>query len=490
MSKNRRNNYIQSSMPQQNPQKPTVMTPIQSLPNEIHQIQYQADVKRVNNDSGFLNVLDFLPTGTSYSPLSSQDQLINSNAYALLTLNRTLLSYAYNTYGVLQTAIDQPVDDAFRGGLKIKSDELNSDDIEELQRFMETRINEKGQNVWDVLRSALKWQRLFGGAGIIINTDQTPTDELKIEWIGRDTPLSFISADRWEMLYSWSLADDIACPYNYYGQPIHKTRILKFSGKEAPSFIRRQLQGWGLSEVERMLRSVNAYIKNQNLIYELLDEAKIDIYKIQGYNASLLTGDSARMVKAQIDITNSQKNYMNAVTMDKEDEYDQKQITFSGLAEILQQNRIGIAADLKMPLAKLFGLSASGFSSGEDDIENYNSMVETEIRSKSKGHIIKLIEICCQKLFGFIPNLEIEFESLRIMNEEQAETIKSSKQDRYLHLYDRGLLTEEEFGDALKTDKIINIKSDILAGKREPELPEYIKDMDQSIAQVRVQGTS
>ena len=39
--------------------------------------------------------------------------------------------------------------------------------------------------------------------------------------------------------------------------------------------------------------------------------------------------------------------------------------------------------NLKMPITKLFGISAAGFSSGEDDIENYNSMI---VLSHFKGH--------------------------------------------------------------------------------------------------------
>jgi len=66
--------------------------------------------------------------------------------------------------------------------------------------------------------------------------------------------------------------------------------------------------------------------------------------------------------------------------MDMKDDYEQKQITFTGLSDVLSQIRYGIAADVKMPMAKLFGMSASGFNSGEDDIENYNAMIESSVR--------------------------------------------------------------------------------------------------------------
>ena len=37
---------------------------------------------------------------------------------------------------------------------------------------------------------------------------------------------------------------------------------------------------------------------------------------------------------------NEMKNFNNALVLDKNDEYDQKQITFSGLAEVMKENRI------------------------------------------------------------------------------------------------------------------------------------------------------
>lgn len=149
--------------------------------------------------------------------------------------------------------------------------------------------------------------------------------------------------------------------------------------------MRNRFRGWGMSELEKLMRSLNQYLKNQDLIFELLDEAKIDVYKIKGFNAALLNSAGTQNVAKRIQSANMIKNYQSALTMDLEDEYEQKQITFTGLAEMLVQIRQGIAADLKMPVTKLFGISAAGFNSGEDDIENYNAMIEGEIRSRLKN---------------------------------------------------------------------------------------------------------
>ncbi|MGB2578207.1 hypothetical protein AAIR98_000125 [Elusimicrobium simillimum] len=79
---------------------------------------------------------------------------------------------------------------------------------------------------------------------------------------------------------------------------------------------------------------------------------------------------------------------------DTTDILESKHLTFRA-CEILREIRMQIASDLKMPLTKLFGISATGFNSGEDDIENYNAMIESEIRSKCKYDLLTILEICC-----------------------------------------------------------------------------------------------
>mgnify|MGYP006932852533 CR=1 FL=1 len=61
-------------------------------------------------------------------------------------------------------------------------------------------------------------------------------------------------------------------PYNYYGITLNNSRVLRFVGKQAPSILRLQLMGWGMSEIERLIRSMNSFLKNQDVVFELLDD--------------------------------------------------------------------------------------------------------------------------------------------------------------------------------------------------------------------------
>ncbi len=420
-----------------------------------------------NSLSGLCETLSVGPGGHgSYGAQASQaTTLFDNNRWYLVSNLRQLLSQMYVEHGIVQTLIDQPVDDAFRAGFEIKTGQLDQEDIEDLKVYVE-----RNQVIAQAMQ-AMKWARLYGGGAILIITDQDPTTPLNIKAIKENSPLEFRSVDMWELYYS---QQNIQNPqnamaplvekdtfYDYYGKPVHASRVYRIEGKAPPSFIRPRLRGWGMSEIERLVRSLNQYMKNQDVIFELLDEAKVDVYKIKGFNSALMTANGTAGIAKRIQGANMIKNYNHALTMDMQDDYIQKQITFTGLAEVLTQIRQGIAADVKMPMTKLFGISSAGFSSGEDDIENYNSMIEGEIRAKNKFVVVDILTICCQKVFGMTPDdMMIEFNPLRILNAKEEEEVKDSQFTRTMSAYNAGLATDKETKQAINKDSLLGVEVD------------------------------
>lgn len=431
--------------------------------------QFAKDEQLVNSLSG---LCEQIRGSTPYGPfgqtpeISTSDTLFLNLRWYLISNLRQLLSQMYVEHGIVQTLIEQPVDDGFRAGFEIKTGQLDTDEIEELKIF-----DQKHKAIGSVIQ-ATKWARLFGGGAILFITDQDHATPFDLEAIGPDTPLEFRAVDMWELYYNnqnttgsldvgGALGANMGEFYDYYGKKVHHTRVKRIIGKEAPSFIRPRLRGWGMSEVERIVRSLNQFLKNQDVIFELLDEAKVDVYRIEGFNDSLINTAGTNKIAARIQAANMIKNFNSALTMDKGDEYEQKQITFSGLSEILLQIRQGLAADLRMPMTKLFGISAAGFNSGEDDIENYNAMIESEIRAKAKFIVVDVLQICCQKVFGFtVDDLMIEFNPLRILNAKEEEEVKDSQFARVTTGYSLGLIQAKEAKEAINKDSLLGVEID------------------------------
>lgn len=425
---------------------------------------------KVKNDNstirnGLGDVLGYTDNANPYSEqISDSGTMFKNLRWYFVSNLRQLLSELYCEIGLIQTIVDVPVDDALRGGVILKSKQLDEDEILKLINSLDRDddINTVGQ--------AAKWNRLFGGAGVLIMTDQDPMQPLNIEAINKDTPLEFRAVDMWELFwdkqntdgYDPSLQTENFEHYSYYAQQLHKSRVMRMKGLTAPSFLRPRLRGWGFSVVEKLVRSINQYIKATDLGFEVLDEFKLDVYKIKNLTTTLMSEVGASAVQKRVQMANWQKNYQNAIVMDSEDDFDHKQLSFAGLAEAMEGIRMQVASDMRMPITKLFGTSASkGFATDQNDMEVYNAMVEAEVRNKIKYDLLRVIEIKCQKLFGFIPeDLSIEFKPLRVLSAEQEENVKTQKFNRVLQAKQAGEITTFEFREACNKDALLSISLD------------------------------
>ena len=460
--------------------KPIAKSPRRSIKNEpkgINKIEITSPLEEIfgqgvvlENDSGsemMSGVFDTQGNSPFYpQPLSSGSTLYQSLNYnPIITLNRVAVTQAYMTHGILQTAIDVPVLDAFRGGLDIKSEELDDEDIRTLQNYL--RESKTLHEIKDVFR----WSRLYGGAGLVINVPQDPLGPLNWNYVDYpDLPLSFIAADRWELVLNVVQINEVEFPYNYYGQPLRKDRVLRVIGKEAPSFLRPRLQGWGMSEFERMIRDINQFVKGQNAMFQLMDEYKIDVFKLMGFNSTVLSDLARGKVSKRIFWMNYLKNYHRALVLDTEDDYVQKQLSLAGWGDVFKQIMIGMSAACRMPMSKLFGFTATtGLSANTDDLENYNAMIESEIREPALDILYPVVKATCRHLFGFEPtDLDIGFQPLRVLGPVEEEQIKTSVQNRHFQNLSADLLTPQEYMEALKLDDVFTMQTEVGEGLREP----------------------
>jgi len=409
-------------------------------------------------------IMGFQPGGQG-TQLSQVDTLFKNNRWYLVSNMRQVLSELYVEHGLLQTVVDVPVDDGFRGGIEISSKELDEDDINLLMDKMEDCDD------LVILAQGLKWTRLFGGGGVVIITDQDPSTPLDWSKITEKSRLEFRAVDMWELFWSKQNTGDYATAidaqefdvevFDYYGIPMHKSRVIKMKGLIAPSFIRPRLRGWGISVVEGIIRSINQYLKANNLSFEVLDEFKIDILKFKDLKNTLTQKGGNEKVRERIALANANKNYLNSIAMDADDDYQQKQLSFAGLSETMEGIRLQLASDLRMPISKLFGTGSTGFSSGQDDIENYNGMVESQVRNKAQHDVKKLVKIRCQQLFGFVPkDLKIKFKPLRVLSAEQEENVKDRKFARALQARQAGEISSKDFREICNKDSIFSIQVD------------------------------
>lgn len=115
-----------------------------------------------------------------------------------------------------------------------------------------------------------------------------------------------------------------------------------------------------------------------------------------------------------------------------------------------------ICSSLRIPYSKVFGRGASGFSSGEDDLENYNAMIMSELRVPAQPLIKWIAEIRCYQLFGRkVDDLTINWKPLRVMTEKEKQEIENGKINSYIQLLQARVLTPKQVAEKLNQDEII-----------------------------------
>lgn len=399
------------------------------------------------------------------------DTMIINNRYYAISNDRSTLSWSYNTHSFIRTMIDQPIHDAFTKGIIIDSGQLDPNDIQKFYNAIEQH------DIINKFKQACIWAELFGGAGLVINIGGDPKQILNIEDIDKNTSIDFYPADLWELslinMHSYGdpkpyIDDDITIkfnrevaeqnieqrpehpsmrkiPYIFYGVPLHQSRVIPLRGDEVPSLNRPIYKGWGASRLEETVAPINAYLKARQAIFSYLDKSLIEIYKIKDFNMAGATIEGSIAMQQRLRLSNQLKNYENAIIIDTLDDFQQMTIDMNGINTMLEQVNKDLCMALRTPFNKLFGDSATGFSSGEDAMENYNSMIESKVRTRYNRQLLLVLKILSKKIFGYVvDDLQLSFHPLRVLNAEQEENIKDKKFTRIIELYDRGLIKSKE----------------------------------------------
>lgn len=419
---------------------------------------------------------------TAWDWMDYNQSLNSGNAYnnisiELLTWQFYLLTYLYKTYGILGKVVDIPVDDAYKnGGFDLDADSITEDEVKELQDSL-TDLGDIEE-----IKTAQKWARLYGGSALIALNGRRLDSPLNPDSL-YNQHLEFVAIDRWQLNYSlpnvkmrggkWEFT-----PYEgalngaqqeFKGTyEIHPSRIFLVPGKKAPFLIMQQVQGWGISVYEQIFQDMSQFFKARNVMFELLDEAKTDVLKLATLQTALSSTQGERGLQRMVDMIARNKNYKSQITLSTEDEYEQKQISFSGFEGILKEIRIMMAGSSNIPVNKLWGEGVTGFGSGEDSLENYNSQIENEVRTPANGLVNWVLKLRCYQLFGReVPDLVKTWKNLRVLSAIDEQNITDHKLANVLQLFDRQLLTSQEIMEYLKKQQIFIHDTKALRGELE-----------------------
>lgn len=371
-----------------------------------------------------------------------------------LTDDVTQLESLWKESWVAQKICRKKAQDMTRKWREITSNDLNGAQLEQIDRL------ERKLKLKETLEQALIWASLYGGVGILVITEKSTMTPLTADQtidrfvlLRKDMVIGFGSLNN-------NIFDDNYGKFDQYkvngSLDVHHSRLIIINGTPRPPKRFADSEIWGLSDLEAVYSTLKRFDLLSTNTGDLINESKVDVFKMEGLTDRIAAGMEEQVAKT-VQLVQLIKSSTNTLLLDKENEYEQKELSFSGLRDLLVEFRNAVAGAADMPVTILFGQSAAGFASGVEDIQNYHESIHALQESRLRPVFDRLDPILCQMALGFEPaDFWFEFNSLQEMSIEQKITSLNSFATATNVLIERGVLTEQQVANELKESGLFN----------------------------------
>lgn len=309
----------------------------------------------------------------------------------------------YDTSTWFGKIIDIRADDATREWRSWKAEQ---DEIEDLEGL------EKRLGVQAKINQALKWADLYGGAVIIPDLPGNSASPLRPDSVNTHRMRYMTVLHRWQI----SPQGQIRNPLDpNYGKPekwqvpvqngvqlnFHPSRVILVNGRSHG----HQTDIWGKSLWEHMADAVLAADGAAAVISALLKEAKIDVIRLEGMADSMATSKAEADLLKRWQLVAQLKSIANVTLLDKQDEWDQKSVEFSGLPAVIEQLLTIMAGAADIPVTRLIGTSAKGLNAtGDGDLRNYYDGIKAKQDLSVSPQLAPLDDMLIRSALGDRPD--------------------------------------------------------------------------------------
>jgi phage-related protein (TIGR01555 family) len=128
--------------------------------------------------------------------------------------------------------------------------------------------------------------------------------------------------------------------------------------------------------------------------------------------------------------------------MDGTDKFETHSYSFAGVADVLLRFAEQVSGATGIPLVRLFGQSPAGFNTGDGDLENYYSRVNSLQERRLRRHVRKLLDVSWRSLFGqkLPDDFTFEFNKLWEMSDTDRSTMANNVATALTALVDRQIM--------------------------------------------------
>lgn len=380
------------------------------------------------------------------SNLGAANGKTGANGYLTRLSGQHEVETAYESSTWFGKILDIRADDATREGRAWKGDK---DQIEKLE------AEELRLGFWPKVNQAIKWADLYGGAVIIPDLPGNSASPINLERITAGS-VKFLSVLNRYDIQAEGIDRNPLSPG--YGGPerykvatqsglslvFHPSRVVLFNGRTTGSLTNRS-EIWGTSLWTHLADSILASDSAAAVISALMQEAKIDVVAVDEFMDSMGSPEYESRFMQRWHLVAMLKSVANVTLIDKNDQWEQKSVSWTGLPDAVQTLLTVMAGAADIPLTRLTGVQAKGLSNGGDvDLRNYYDGVKAKQKLQISPMLAPLDEIMIRNALGSRPDdLWYDWRPLWQPSEkERAETQKIRAETFQIEL-NTGALAEE-----------------------------------------------
>jgi phage-related protein (TIGR01555 family) len=328
----------------------------------------------------------------------------------------------YKKSWVVKKYIDKTADDMLK-----KTREFSGDIDDTLQTNV---LNmERELDVYHIYRDALTWASLLGDSLILAITDcQNDLIDSSLT-LQNESIVKFIVLSKGEYIPGSDVISDISSahfgkPKNYlinvgskqlkfHHSRCHRTKLGRHSLKDVAKF--------GTSDIQAPYEAIKIFDAAILSTGDTIQEANVDVIFLPGLNNQISSGQEEQVVE-YARVTKETKSSTGILLIDAGDSsqqgrYEQKNAQFSGLSDVITKMSNVLAGALDRPITVLFGQSASGFSSGEEDNKAYYETINGLQESRLRPMQDFVDQFLLDKLASDVGSISYTYPSIDSINE-------------------------------------------------------------------------
>lgn len=378
--------------------------------------------------------------------------------YNLVAADPAQVESAYRSSWLMRKIVDVPAIDMTRAWRAWQTDR----DVIELLEKEERRHQLKAK-----VKKALILARLWGGGAIVIGVKgqgNDPMQELSPDRVAKGG-LTYLHVFARHQITTGQMISDPESPW--FGHPekysitptngkavdIHPSRVVAFVGQPAPEGS-AMVQEWFWGDP--LYQSISGALQNADLAQDgfaaLIDEARLDIIKIPGLMEGVGSAEYEQRLLDRLQAAKVGQSSWRAKILDGAEEWEQRQITWAGMPDIITSYLQMVAGAADIPITRLLGTSPKGLqSTGEGEEKDYHAMIEARQDEILSPALDRIDQFLIRSALGSVPSdIWYRFNPLMRLSPKDAMQIEKDRASTIKVYSDTGILPPDALAEITK----------------------------------------